>query len=572
MSKPMWEPLPDGDADRIVAECGRLLESESTELAPQVRFRLRAIHQAMEAAPDSRKTFSLKAVFDQIQLISSGAADTASPLAQAAGKAKFLINPVSFYNTYISGKKDDVGKRRFNFYVRSACRRLGLSYDAVIACVRHDQKVRFRLTRARREHRGDDSPKAGPTSGIQQLHELLGKAAVLMSTKGWGDEDVGRAYGAARSLEEGLSAESSGASEITLARLGFEGAIGLWSHRLVRGPLESAKLEASRLADIAIRTGDPSMRVVALRASGTTALWLGQFTGAERDLGECLIQLRNGSQYRPFATDLGVPPFSLVQSDLADALWALGRFGESLKAIAEARAQAVASRNPFHECYALAFSAWIRLKLRELKSAAEDAASLRELAHKYDLHALGALGRTLGGVIEASAAEDPKDGLSDTLVGLGEWKATGSVLLVCYFHAEAANIWLRDGDARHAELELRNAFDIAEKTGERYYSAEKYRLRGEIKLLKKKNCAAAEADFLKAMEIATGQQSPTFRLRAAMSLVQLSRAWNDRNPANRKRRMARYEDKLAAVLELFERRSRYADLRLALRLLAPKPP
>jgi tetratricopeptide (TPR) repeat protein len=389
-----------------------------------------------------------------------------------------------------------------------------------------------------------------------------------MATKGWGDDDVGAAYAAARSFEQRLIGESAPVDEATLARLRFEVGIGLWSHKLVRGRLRSAKLEANTLADIAGRTEDPSMGVVALRASGTTAFWLGQFADAERDLRTCLARLSKGSDYQPFATDLGVPPFSLVKSDLADALWALGRYREALDTISAARALAIASRNPFHECYTLAFSCWIKLKLRELESASIDAASLREQAGRFGLHALGALGRTLGGIVEASAAEDPRDGIGDTLVGLGEWKASGSALLVCYFHTEAASIWLRGGDARHAELELLNAFRVAKQTGERYYFAEMHRLRGEIKLLRKRSYPAAEADFRKAMEIATGQKSPTFRLRAAASLVQLSRVWKDPSPASRKRRIARCEHELAAILKLFDKRSGFADLRTARQLLA----
>ena len=236
--------------------------------------------------------------------------------------------------------------------------------------------------------------------------------------------------------------------------------------------------------------------------------------------------------------------------------------------VARARAQALAAHHPFHDCYSLAFSSWIQLKIGDLAAAAEDASRLYQQASLYGLHALRALGRTLGGVIEASMAEDPRDGLGDTMAGLGEWQASGSELLACYFYTEAANIWLRGGDARHARIELDKAFEIARKTREGYYAAEMHRLSGEIKCLGTKNLSGAEADFRTALDVATAQDSLTFQLRAATSLLRVSRARTDLALGEKKRRIAKYREVLASVLRSFDGQPEYADLLTARGLLA----
>jgi predicted ATPase len=80
---------------------------------------------------------------------------------------------------------------------------------------------------------------------------------------------------------------------------------------------------------------------------------------------------------------------------------------------------------------------------------------------------------------------------------------------------------------------LADALTIVDKTGERYYEAELYRLKGELTLQKLSvlSCQSqpltpstqeAEACFRKAIEISQRQQAKSLELRAVMSL---SRLW-----------------------------------------------
>ena len=65
------------------------------------------------------------------------------------------------------------------------------------------------------------------------------------------------------------------------------------------------------------------------------------------------------------------------------------------------------------------------------------------------------------------------------------------------------------------------------KTGERFYEAEVYRLRGELTLAQSSvqslasRVHEAEACFLKAIDIACHQQAKSLELRATMSLARL---------------------------------------------------
>ena len=68
---------------------------------------------------------------------------------------------------------------------------------------------------------------------------------------------------------------------------------------------------------------------------------------------------------------------------------------------------------------------------------------------------------------------------------------------------------------------LDEAIATAEATGERNYSAELHRLRGEV--LRDSSTGAAEAAFVRALAIAREQKALMPELRAAMSLVDLAR-------------------------------------------------
>jgi tetratricopeptide (TPR) repeat protein len=553
--------VPEGDARKIVAECRKCLEEEADRLGPSTRMRMVAIQRALEATDNLPNGFRLKAINDQIRQIAKGAEKLPAAAVKAAQRADLSVtleHRRSFFTSYISGKSDDIKKRRFNFYVRTACKRLGLKYIAVIGGSPDGKYAYYYLKHAR-----DDAEPREPLPDLERVTAIMAESAPLLATRGWGADEVGQVYRNARAVSEKITVRDDPA--IDLVR--FEIAIGLWSHNLVRGNLVAAEVEAACLREIAERCGDRSMRVVSLRAAGTTELWLGRFADAERDLRKCLDELGDGAGYRPFASDLGASPFSLVASDLAAALVVLGRHKEALETARLARASLAGKNDPFHDCYSLTFSSWIKLELGELAGAAADARDLVQRASEYELVALRALGLALEGIIRAFQADDSNDGVGDVYRGLGKWQDSGSALFVSSLLTEAAAVWWRAGNARQAERALNEAFEFAAKTAEGFYVAEMYRVRGDVQRTCNKNFAAAEKDLLKALEIAGEQQSRTFLLRAATSLLRLARERDDVPHDRKTREIAERTEQLRDVLITFDQEPEFSDLQAARSLI-----
>ena len=136
-----------------------------------------------------------------------------------------------------------------------------------------------------------------------------------------------------------------------------------------------------------------------------------------------------------------------------------------------------------------------------------------------------------------------EEGIAQICQGLVAWRATGAEGFRPYYLALLAEAYGKMGRAEDGLTALAEALEAVDRTGERYYEAELYRLRGELTLQqenqksKGKNQKAkietdprpltpdpqgeAEVCFLKAIEIAQHQQAKSLELRAVMSLVRL---------------------------------------------------
>ena len=126
---------------------------------------------------------------------------------------------------------------------------------------------------------------------------------------------------------------------------------------------------------------------------------------------------------------------------------------------------------------------------------------------------------------------------------MAAWRATGAELVRPYYLALLAEAYGRVEQTEEGLTALSEALTLVNKTEERWYEAELYRLKGELTLQSGKSTsqkgksqksevtdprplipdpqAEAEACFHKAIEIARKQQAKSLELRATMSLARL---------------------------------------------------
>src|SRR5215813_2159047 len=115
-----------------------------------------------------------------------------------------------------------------------------------------------------------------------------------------------------------------------------------------------------------------------------------------------------------------------------------------------------------------------------------------------------------------------KEGIEQLNQGLRGWRETGAEQHRSYFLALLAEAQGTLGEPEAGLTVLTEALTCVDKTGERWYEPELYRLKGALLLQQSSdNQVEAESSFHHALEIARSQQAKSFELRAATSLARL---------------------------------------------------
>lgn len=136
-------------------------------------------------------------------------------------------------------------------------------------------------------------------------------------------------------------------------------------------------------------------------------------------------------------------------------------------------------------------------------------------------HALCACGETRAGLALA------RKGLADQIAGGSHLNET------CYLGLLAQSCE-RAGEVDEALVLLATALETAEATGERWFEAELYRLKGTWLMTHRRgDQEEAEAYLLRAMSVARGQNAKMLELRAATNLCRFWRDQGKRAEGNR---------------------------------------
>ena len=163
--------------------------------------------------------------------------------------------------------------------------------------------------------------------------------------------------------------------------------------------------------------------------------------------------------------------------------------------------------------------------------------------------------------------KDADAGLRELSKGLDAFESARVELFAPLSLCQSAEAHLRNGRPDLAQQANDRALGYVQRNAETFYEAEIHRVNGEIALVAKADKSAresaAEAHFLKAIEIAQQQKAKFWELRATLSLARLW-AQQDKHVEARQR--------LAPVYEWFTEGFDTPDLQDAVTLLADLAP
>ncbi|HJY82157.1 MAG TPA: hypothetical protein VKK81_13880, partial [Candidatus Binatia bacterium] len=347
--------------------------------------------------------------------------------------------------------------------------------------------------------------------------------------------------------------------------------VGLWAFYLVRAEHQTARELVEQGLSLAQNTHNPIFLVWAHVMLGETLFFLGEFALAREHVEEG-IALYDPQKRRSYRA-LDDPKVSCL-SQTVRVLWCLGYPDQALQRIHAALTLAQELSHPYSLAYALDFAATLHQFQREGQAAQELAEALLALSIEQGFALFLAEGTIARGwaLVEQGQGEE---GITQIRQGMAACQAIGSELGRPTYLAQLAEAYGKGGQVEEGLTVLTEALALVDKTGERNYEAELYRLKGQLTLQqfqvsssrfqaqekqKSKACpessrrgkgqkskitnpqsptpnpqaeAEAEACFHKAIEVARRQQAKSWELRATVSLARLWQNQGKRKEAHK---------------------------------------
>jgi predicted ATPase len=206
-------------------------------------------------------------------------------------------------------------------------------------------------------------------------------------------------------------------------------------------------------------------------------------------------------------------------------LWSLGYPDQALKRGHESLTLARELAHPYSLAHALIFAARVHQLRQEGQAVQERAEAAMTLAIDQGFPYWLAFATILRGWALAEQGQR-EEGIAQIRQCLTAYQATRAELVRPYWLALLAEACWKVGQAEEGLRALTEALAVAHKTGEGFYEAELYRLKGELLQNVEGGMRGAEwtteACFQQALDIARRQQAKSLELRAALSL---SRLW-----------------------------------------------
>jgi predicted ATPase len=346
----------------------------------------------------------------------------------------------------------------------------------------------------------------------QELALLTTLGPAMIAIKGYGAPEVEDTYRRARALCQQVD---DPAQRFPVVR-------GLWNRYLMRAEHQQARELGEQLLSLAHSLHDPASLVEAHRVLGTVLWNRGELQLAHEHL-ERGIGLYEPHQHRTLAFRYGADPGVVCRFYVAVVLWSQGYPQQARRRMAEALTLAQDLAHPHSLAFVLVFAAILHRLCGEVQAACTRADAAMLLAAEHGFAQWFAGGTILRGWTVATQGQ-AAEGIAQIHQGLVAWRAAWAEVLRPSWLALLAEAYAAGADPARGLHGLAEALVLVETTGERWYEAELYRLRGALVLQHARGePGEAEACFQQALTIARRQQAKSWELRAATSL---SRLWH----------------------------------------------
>ena len=343
-----------------------------------------------------------------------------------------------------------------------------------------------------------------------QLFILMQTGLYLTLTRGLGAPEARISYERAETLCHSLNRPV----------LLYAGLMSQWVFSLATGKLSATMQIAKRVCSLAQDQNDSALMIGAYSALAATLYFLGDFEAARQNATCGLLIWRSGVVQSPVEEVYAPSVICLIVAALSD--WHLGE----ISSCEATMAQAISLAKELNDTHALAAALLWETKLGHLErnpaTVTRSASDLTELCTRQNYAFWLPAGEILRGWAR-SASGSTGEGIAGIEDAIRDYRSTGSMLRMPYFLALKAEA-LHSADCVSEALEaITEAQAWVERSEERWWRAELYRLRGVFLAALDAEETQIEASFCKAIRIATDQKSISLATRAEATYAEYRR-------------------------------------------------
>jgi len=356
--------------------------------------------------------------------------------------------------------------------------------------------------------------KTLPETPERAEHELalcLALGSALVPTKGYAAMEVEGVFARARHLCAQVGD--------TIQR--FRSIGGLLVYYEVRAELRMADELARELLTLADDQRDAVFRLRADTTAGQIFFLRGDLRGA-RMIFERGLAVYDPGRHHPQMVGSWQDHRVTGLSFLSLILALQGYPNQARETSRRAVAWSEELSHPYSRTFALFFAAWLHALLQEPSQAAERADATVAVAAEHGFTIFAACGTVLRGWARAIHDHAP-EGIAELIRGLEAYRATGAEFLRPHQLALLAEVCQHQGRHEEGFTTLADALVLVDKTDERWWEAELYRMKGEsLRRQANPDAMKVELCFQEALGVARHQEARSLELRATVSL---SRLW-----------------------------------------------
>jgi predicted ATPase len=404
-----------------------------------------------------------------------------------------------------------------------------------------------------------------PECAQQELGLQITLGPALIATKGWAAPEVERAYTRAQELCQQLGETPQLFTVLAVLRAFYSR----------RAETQTALQLGEYLLQMAQNVQDPDLLLEAHYALGVPLFTRGEFVLARVHF-EQSFAFYESQQHRSHAFLYGQDPGVICLYYAAWTLWLLGYPDQALKKSHNLLTLAQELSHPLSMALACFGAARVHQFRREEQTVREQTEAVVRLSTEQGLSYSLAVGTLLHGWVLVGQGQE-EEGIEQMHQGQTAWEATRTEGGRPYNLALLAEAYGKMGHAEEGLSVLAEALEAMDKTGERWYEAELYRLYGELSLRigeagtaekepenrrrgESENrsresvssspvprfsgspvlsssarfpVSSPEDSFLKAIEIARRQSAKSWELRATVSLVRLWQSQGKKKQAHK---------------------------------------